>query len=136
MLALPTDHTICKIYHELGRSVDTEVTKLAETQTPHVRYETGSSLIIVREPNGTEKKIRPLELRKKCMCAECIDEFSGKTLFKESDIREDVFPSKIEVKGNYAVGIFWSDGHRSSIYPYKRLLSDEIPRYVRKAATK
>lgn len=41
-------------------------------------------------------------------------------------IKEDVFPTKLEEKGNYAVAIVWSDGHRSSIYPYKRLLSDEI----------
>lgn len=37
-----------------------------------------------------------------------------------------MFPHKIEAKGNYAVAIVWSDGHRSSIYPYKRLWSDEI----------
>jgi DUF971 family protein len=30
-------------------------------------------------------------------------------------------------KGNYAVAVVWSDGHRSSIYPFERLLSEEIP---------
>jgi DUF971 family protein len=29
-------------------------------------------------------------------------------------------------KGNYAVAVVWSDGHRSSIYPYERLLSKGI----------
>jgi DUF971 family protein len=29
-------------------------------------------------------------------------------------------------KGNYAVAVVWSDGHRSSIYPYERLKSHEI----------
>jgi len=41
-------------------------------------------------------------------------------------INEDVYPTKLEEKGNYALAVVWSDGHRSSIYPYKRLLSDEI----------
>ena len=45
----------------------------------------------------------------------------------EKNIDPDVYPYKIEPKGNYAVAIVWSDGHRSSIYPYARLLSDEIP---------
>jgi hypothetical protein len=46
---------------------------------------------------------------------------------KENTIPDDVFPYKIESKGNYAVAIVWSDGHKSSIYPYSRLLSNEIP---------
>ena len=29
-------------------------------------------------------------------------------------------------KGNYAVAVVWSDGHRSSIYPFERILSDDI----------
>jgi ATP-binding protein involved in chromosome partitioning len=68
-------------------------------------------------------------LRKSCKCALCVDEFTGKILIKEDKINEDVHPYKIEPKGNYAVAIMWSDGHRSSIYPYERLLSDSIPEY-------
>lgn len=29
-------------------------------------------------------------------------------------------------KGNYAVAVVWSDGHKSSIYPYDRLKSSDI----------
>ncbi len=56
-----------------------------------------------------------------------MDEFTGKNLIKEEKIDVNVFPSKIEPKGNYAVAIVWSDGHRSSVYPYTKLLSAEIP---------
>lgn len=69
------------------------------------------------------KEINPYELRKKCLCAACIDEFTGEIILKESKIPEDVHPLRIEDKGNYAVAIVWSDGHRSSLYPYKRLIS-------------
>lgn len=48
-------------------------------------------------------------------------------LIKKENIKSDVHPIRMEEKGNYAVAIVWSDGHRSSIYPYRRLLSDEIP---------
>ncbi len=64
-----------------------------------------------------------------CGCALCIDEFTGKKIIKEDQIPDDVHPYKIETKGNYAVAIVWSDSHRSSIYPYSRLLSDEIPAF-------
>ena len=99
---------------------------------PHVRYETGSSLIIVRKNDGKEKKIKALELRSKCNCALCVDEFSGNKLIKQKDINPEVFPYKIEPKGNYAVAIVWSDGHKSSIYPYERLLSSDIPEFTKK----
>lgn len=118
----------------MARSIDKEVAALGTSnQTPHVRYDTNSSCIIVRTPEGKEKKIKALELRKKCNCALCIDEFTGKKLSKDESIREDVFPGKIEPKGNYAVAIVWSDGHRSSIYPYERLLSDDIPEYQKES---
>jgi DUF971 family protein len=73
-----------------------------------------------------EKKINPLHLRGKCICAGCIDEMSGKSILDHKIIPEDVYPVRLENKGNYAVAIIWSDGHRSSIYPYKRLFSNEI----------
>lgn len=34
-------------------------------------------------------------------------------------------PKNILAKGNYAVAIVWSDGHKSSIYPYERILSSD-----------
>lgn len=133
-ITLPEEHTIVKIYTELAKGVDNEVRKLeSSNQPPHVRYDTNLQCVIVRTADGKEKRIKAYELRKRCNCALCIDEFTGKKLLKEDSIREDVFPGKIEPKGNYAVAIVWSDGHRSSIYPYERLLSSEIPEYQREA---
>ena len=45
---------------------------------------------------------------------------------KIDKIPKDVYPTNIVTKGNYAVAIVWSDGHRSSIYPFERLLSTEL----------
>jgi DUF971 family protein len=41
-------------------------------------------------------------------------------------VPKDVYPTNMLKKGNYAVAVVWSDGHRSSIYPFQRLLSEEI----------
>jgi DUF971 family protein len=127
-LALPEEHSIVKIYSELASAVDAEVLKLDQkNEIPHVRYDTHLACVIIRTPDGKEKKIKAAELRRKCNCAACVDEFTGKKLSRDDKINEDVFPSKIEPKGNYAVAIVWSDGHKSSIYPYERLLSSDIP---------
>ena len=72
------------------------------------------------------KRIDPLHLRSKCLCAACVDEFDGRQIFKIDDCPADVHPTNMVKKGNYAVAIVWSDGHRSSIYPYERLQSDQI----------
>lgn len=66
-------------------------------------------------------EITPYELRNKCECAACVDEFSGIQLFRPDKIPADVHPLKIEAKGNYAVAVVWSDGHRSSIFPYDKI---------------
>lgn len=131
-MTLPEDHTITKIYKKFTEDAIKELQELEKKQTiPHVRYETGSSCVIIRSPDGKEKKIKALDLRKACKCALCIDEFTGQKLSKDEAIREDVFPSKIEPKGNYAVAVIWSDGHRSSIYPYERMWSTDIPEYIK-----
>lgn len=82
---------------------------------------------MIVDEKGKKKKIDPYTLRINCRCAACIDELSGALLIKKEEIDPEVYPTRIEEKGNYAVAMVWSDGHRSSIYPYKRLTSDEIP---------
>ena len=86
-------------------------------------YNTADRKVVVEE-NGKKKKIDPYTLRVSCKCAGCIDELSGAMIIKKGEIDPHVYPTKIEEKGNYAVAMVWSDGHRSSIYPYKRLVSE------------
>lgn len=106
-----------------------EIKQKGEDSKVKVEFDPTEGYIHVKTKD-TDKKIDPLHLRKKCICAACIDEFSGAKLLKDKNIPEDVYPLKMEEKGNYAVAVVWSDGHRSSIYPYKRLLSKEIESLV------
>jgi len=133
VLVLPNEHPVTKIYSDLAKAIVNELVRLEkeDSKPPHVRYETGSSLVIVRKSDGKEKKIKAFDLRNKCNCALCVDEFSGRKILEQKNITSDVFPYKIEPKGNYAVAIVWSDGHKSSIYPYERLLSADIPEFVK-----
>jgi DUF971 family protein len=74
----------------------------------------------------SKKEIDPYELRIKCKCAACIDEVDGKQILKVEKVPKDVHPTNMMKKGNYAVAVVWSDGHRSSIYPFERLLSNDF----------
>ena len=60
-------------------------------------------------------------LRLMCGCAVCVSERTGERLVQEESIAADVHPERVEPVGNYAVQIFWSDGHNTGIYPFERL---------------
>jgi len=80
-------------------------------------------------PDGREQDIDPATLRRQCRCAHCVEEMSGKPILDPSTVSEDIYPEHIQPMGHYAVSISWSDGHASSIYPYKMLA--ELPGQLR-----
>ncbi len=73
-------------------------------------------------PDGSSLSIPNKDLRNSCGCAHCIDENTGKKILKEGEIPSDIHAESFKVLGNYAFSVAWSDGHTSSIYPYKRIL--------------
>lgn len=62
-----------------------------------------------------------VDLRFACACATCVEEWTGERRIHRSDIPADIQPLGIELVGNYAIQITWSDGHASGIYSFERL---------------
>jgi len=91
-----------------------------------VNYDPVKTKITLTNDGVSIKQIDPFELRIKCKCAACIDEVDGRQILKVEKVPKDVHPTNMMKKGNYAVAVVWSDGHRSSIYPFERLLSSEF----------
>lgn len=118
-----------KMAIDLDKKLNSEDNKFLENikQVPSVVYSKESnSFNIYEDKNKLIKSINSKYLRSKCICAACINEYTGENLINEKLIPANVYPKLIENRGNYAVSVVWSDGHKSSIYPYKRLLSDDI----------
>jgi ATP-binding protein involved in chromosome partitioning len=61
------------------------------------------------------------DLRLRCPCASCIDEWTGQPLLDPRSVPDDVRPNLLNSIGRYAVRIVWSDGHASGIYSYDYL---------------
>lgn len=80
VLTLPDDHTINNIYRQLANNVVNELNKTDLTKTPTVRYDTAKRVVIIRDFDGKEKPMKSIELRSKCNCALCVDEFTGRSL--------------------------------------------------------
>ena len=91
-----------------------------------VNYDPVKTKITLTNDGVSMKQIDPFVLRIKCKCAACIDEVDGRQILKVEKVPKDVHPTNMMKKGNYAVAVVWSDGHRSSIYPFERLLSSEF----------
>ncbi len=70
---------------------------------------------------GREVTVPAARLRDLCPCAGCVEEGTGRKLLDPATIPADVRPLRIEMVGNYAVQIEWSDGHSTGIYSWRAL---------------
>lgn len=118
---LPED-SVSQIYYEMAERVHGEITTLQkeEDALPTLSYNVGQNCELTY-PDGRIVEIPPLELRLACRCAACVSENTGEQLVKREDLDPDVYPEEIQPVGRYAANVRWSDGHRSSIYPYDYL---------------
>lgn len=114
---------ISQLYYELAERVHGEITSMLkeENALPTLTYNVGQNCELTY-PDGRIVEIPPLELRLASRSAENVDEFTGEPLVAREDLDPDVYPTEIQPIGRYAVHVKWSDGHRSSIYPYDYLI--------------
>lgn len=79
------------------------------------------STITLKWPDGHESRWPARELRLGCRCAMCIEETSGRPLLEPSSVPENVRAKAINLVGQYAMSIDWSDGHTTGIYNFRDL---------------
>jgi ATP-binding protein involved in chromosome partitioning len=79
------------------------------------------STITFKWPDGHETKYKARDLRLACRCAMCIEETSGKQLLEPATVPAQVQAKRMELVGQYAVSIEWSDGHTTGIYNFRDL---------------
>ena len=84
----------------------------------HRRFGSGLAL---RWCDGTEQHLSDRDLRLACQCAQCRDEVSGKRLLDPGTVALDLALTRVWSVGNYALGLAFSDGHASGIYPFAAL---------------
>lgn len=60
-------------------------------------------------------------LRGSCPCAACVNEMTGQRTYFHEDTSDDIRPEQLELVGNYAVRITWSDGHNTGLFTWEYL---------------
>jgi DUF971 family protein len=89
-----------------------------------IKVENQQFLYILWDDNS-ETRIDLQVLRDACPCAECqsgekkkVETKSGSLPFKPLSLGKSYEIADIKVVGNYALNIFWKDGHHTGIYEY------------------
>ena len=110
-------------FQYLTRAVSHEMVRSAvfrNSMRPRVSYDATSKNIVLHliDPDSArEVTIPAMEFRKRLRV---VEEMLG---MKLEDLKpEHCVPTKIEPKGNYAVGISWADGHDVGIYPHDSII--------------
>ena len=79
------------------------------------------SKITIKWPDGHETVYPARHLRLACRCAACVEETSGEVLLDPATVAETVRAKGIELIGQYAIQIDWSDNHSTGIYNFRDL---------------
>ena len=61
------------------------------------------------------------ELRRKCPCAGCVNEWTGEQMLKPETVPDNLSFKNIAVVGRYALNFNFSDGHDTGIFSFKYL---------------
>lgn len=71
--------------------------------------------------DSREDKFAASDLRRKCPCAGCVNEWTGERTLKTDSVADDITFSSIAVVGRYALNFNFSDGHDTGIFSFKYL---------------
>lgn len=97
--------------------------KIASPET--LQWQEKNKIFVINWKDGHESNFPFLYLRKNCPCALCRtkrEEEQNNPLKLLKEESPNAFNVKsIEPVGNYAIKIFWADGHSSGIYTYEML---------------
>jgi len=109
MLALKE---LCK-----GLIMEIAKTKYAENNTPSLgQTADGKIYMSFKSKDGQHENlylVQCREVRLRCRCAECVDEFTGRVKINPRLIPKLTYTTNIKKTGNYATTFTWQDGHTS-----------------------
>src|SRR5437764_419880 len=71
--------------------------------------------------DGLSQEVAYLKLRAVCMCARCVDEITGERILDVEGIDPGIAIDEMQLVGNYALKIRWSDGHDTGLYTWGHL---------------
>lgn len=94
---------------------------MTPSASPKDIFKVAEAKLRIAWEDGHESEYSFALLRRRCPCAVCTDEWTGKTLLDPTKIPDDIKADKVELVGNYALAFQFADGHSTGIYTFERL---------------
>lgn len=91
------------------------------TRPADIQADTQRRQLIITWSDGQVRHYPFVYLRGQCRCARCVDEVTGQRILDPATIPDDITINDMELVGNYALRIVWSDGHDTGLYTWQRL---------------
>lgn len=88
---------------------------------PRQIIEESDSAITILWSDERESLYEASDLRRKCPCAGCVNEWTGEQMLKPETVPDGLSFKNIGVVGRYALNFNFSDGHETGIYSFKYL---------------
>ena len=89
--------------------------------SPKVIRRTDPTRVEVEWQDGHTSVLPIPLLRGLCPCAQCVNENTGVRMHDPASVAADLTHKDVQLVGNYAITIQFSDGHSTGIYPYRFL---------------
>ena len=76
---------------------------------------------VIDWPDGRTDRLGFATMRRDCPCAACVSELTGERLLDPASVADDIDASAVELAGNYALRVRWSDGHDTGLFTWTHL---------------
>ena len=87
----------------------------------NIRNLVAEQRLLIEWRDGLAAKLPLVALRGECACARCVDEFTGQRILDLDGIDPQIGIGEMKLVGNYALKIYWSDGHNTGLYTWEKL---------------
>ena len=81
--------------------------------------------LVIEWQDGHTTRYATAELRSLCPCAGCVDELTGVRTHDPKTVNADLVHQDVRLVGNYALTVFFGDGHSTGIFPFRMLREND-----------
>ena len=90
-----------------------------------IKLKRAEGVLLITWGEGAPRRYEARRLRCECACAGCVDERTGVRTLDVNSVPDDIGIRHVELVGNYALKLSFSDGHDTGIYTWERLVRME-----------
>lgn len=97
---------------------------MSSTQ-PSVITRSDPTKLEIEWADGAKTVYSTRELRLLCPCAQCVHEWTGERMLKPDTVPQDLTHTDVKMVGNYALTVYFSDGHHTGIFTFPMLREND-----------